>query len=121
MHHDDVADALCGAVLGRGEPGIYNLAGEGTITVADLAREIGWYSVPVPDLAVDATAEIVARLPFLPDTASWVEALRRPVLMDTSRARSDLQWEPAHDAADTLRATVAAHRDDLEAATLRGE
>ncbi len=120
VHHDDVADALCDAVLGKGTPGVYNLAAEGSITVADLAHEIGWYSVPVPDLAVDATAEIIARLPFLPDTASWIEALRHPVLMDTSRARSELKWVPAHDAADTLQAMVAAHRDDLEAATLRG-
>ena len=120
VHHDDVADALCSAVLGRGEPGIYNLAGEGTITLADLAREIGWYSVPVPELLVDATAEVIARLPFLPDTASWIEALRRPVLMDTARARSELHWTPEHDAPGTLHDMVAAHRDDLEAVTQRG-
>ena len=30
-----------------------------------------------PTAAVDATAEVVARLPFLPDEASWIEALRR--------------------------------------------
>lgn len=120
VHHDDVADALCSAVVGRGRPGIYNLAGEGTITLGDLAREIGWYSVPVPDLLVDATAEVIARLPFLPDTASWIEALRRPVLMDTTRARKALRWTPAHDAAATLHAMVAANRDDLEAVTQRG-
>ena len=120
VHHDDVASALCGAVLGRGEPGIYNLAGEGTITLGDLAREIGWYSVPVPDLLVDATAEVIARLPFLPDTASWIEALRRPVLMDTARARGELHWTPQHDAPGTLHDMVAAHRDDLEAVTQRG-
>ncbi len=51
------------AVLGRGEPGVYNLAGAGTITMSDLAAALGWYSVPVPDLAVGAAAELVARLP----------------------------------------------------------
>lgn len=120
VHHDDVAEALCDAVLGRGEPGVYNLAGDGAITLADLAREIGWYSVPVPDLAVDATAEIIARLPFMPDTAAWIEMLRHPVLMDTSHARRDLRWTPAKDAAQTLHEMVAAHRADLEAATQRG-
>lgn len=119
VHHDDVASALVAAVLGRGEPGVYNLAGDGEVTVADLATEIGWYSVPMPDLAVDATAEIVARLPFLPDEASWIEALRRPVLMDTSRARRVLRWTPEHDARATLRATVAAHRVELEAESQR--
>ena len=33
---------------GEGEPGVYNLAGAGTITVADLARAFGWHSVPLP-------------------------------------------------------------------------
>lgn len=120
VHHDDVADALVAAVLGAGEAGVYNLAGAGEITVADLADEIGWYSVSVPDLALDATAEIVARLPFLPDEASWIEALRRPVLMDTTRARERLGWKPAFDTRETLRQTVAAHRAELEAETQRG-
>ena len=120
VHHDDVAAALVAAVLGRGTPGIYNLAGEGEITLGDLASEMGWYSVSVPDLAIDATAEIVARLPFLPDTASWIEALRRPVLMDTSHARTALRWAPEHDARETLRQMVTAHRAELEAVTQRG-
>ncbi|MDX6729297.1 MAG: hypothetical protein QOK49_4102 [Baekduia sp.] len=115
VHHDDVADALCAAVEGRGEPGAYNLAGEGTITMADLARALGYHAVPVPDLAVDATAEVVARLPFMPDEVTWIEAVRRPTLMDTSRARRLLGWRPEHDAAETLRATVAAARPDLSA------
>jgi UDP-glucose 4-epimerase len=113
VHHDDVALALRAGVLGRGQPGAYNLAGDGTVTMADVARELGYYSVPVPDLAVDATAEIIARLPLVPDEASWIEAVRRPTLMDTSRARRLLRWRPQWDAAETLHATVAATRADL--------
>ena len=120
VHHDDVAAALCAAVRGRGAPGIYNLAGDGEITLGDLAHELGWYSVPLPDIAVDATAEVVARLPFMPDTAAWIEALRRPVLMDTTRARRALKWMPQYDARETLRQMVVAHRADLEAVTQRG-
>lgn len=120
VHHDDVAAALLAATLGRGEPGVYNLAGEGEFTLGDLAHEIGWYSLPIPELAVDATAEVVARLPFLPDEAAWIEMLRQPVLMDTTRARRKLKWKPAHDARETLRQTVEGHRADLEAVTQRG-
>jgi UDP-glucose 4-epimerase len=111
VHHDDVASALCAGVLGAGEPGPYNLAGPGELTVADLAAELGWHSVPVPRLAVGATAELLARVPMLPDEATWIEALRRPVLMGTSRARDALGWDPRHDARETLRQTVAAARD----------
>jgi nucleoside-diphosphate-sugar epimerase len=113
VHHDDVALALRAGVLGRGEPGAYNLAGDGTVTMADVARELGYYSITVPDLAVDATAEIVARLPLVPDEASWIEAIRRPTLMDTTRARRLLRWRPRWNAAETLHATVAAARAEL--------
>jgi UDP-glucose 4-epimerase len=115
VHHDDVAGAMRAGVLGRGEPGAYNLAGEGTITMGDLADALGYRTVPVPDLAVEATAEVISRLPFVPDEMTWIEAVRRPTLMDTGRARRLLRWRPKHDAAETLRATVAAARPDLSA------
>jgi UDP-glucose 4-epimerase len=112
VHHDDVASALRAAVLGRGAPGIYNLAGEGTLTVADLARALDWYSIPVPELALGAAAELVARLPFVPAEAQWIESVRRPVLMDTVKARRVLGWRPRHDAAATLQAMVNAARTE---------
>ena len=115
VHHDDVALAMRAAVLGRGAAGVYNLAGRGEVTMRDLADALGYYTVPVPELALDATAEVIARLPFLPDEASWIEAARIPVLMDTAKARSELAWRPRHDALDTLKATVEAHREDLGA------
>jgi nucleoside-diphosphate-sugar epimerase len=112
VHHDDVATAMRAAVLGHGPPGVYNLAGEGTLTMADLARALGWYSVSLPELAVAATAELVARLPFVPAEAQWIESLRHPVLMDTSKARRQLKWRPSHDAAETLRAMVETARTE---------
>jgi UDP-glucose 4-epimerase len=107
VHHDDVATALRAGVVGRGEPGAYNLAAAGEITMSDLARAIGYRTVPMPKLAVEATAELVAHLPFLPEEASWVEALRRPVLMDSGKARRLLNWRPRYDAQETLRLTVS--------------
>jgi UDP-glucose 4-epimerase len=107
VHHDDVATALRAGVLGRGEPGAYNLAGDGEITMSELAGALGYRTVPMPRLAVDATAELVARLPFVPEEATWIEALRRPVLMDTRKARRLLRWRPRYDAHETLRATVS--------------
>ena len=110
VHHDDVATALRAGVLGRGRPGAYNLAGDGEITMSDLAQALGYYSVPVPEPAIDATAQIVSRLPFMPDEATWIEAVRRPTLMDTGKARRLLRWRPKYDAAETLRQTVEAAR-----------
>jgi UDP-glucose 4-epimerase len=110
VHHDDVASAIRAAVLGRGAPGVYNLAGPGQLTVAELARELGWYSIPVPDLAVDAVAEMVGRLGFLPAQAQWVAAFREPVIMSAAKARRELGWRPKHSALETLRETITAAR-----------
>ena len=108
VHHDDVAAALVAAVLGRGEPGIYNLAADGEITLSDLAEELGWHSVPIPKQAVGLGATIMARVPALAVEAGWLEALRAPMVMDTSRARRELGWAPQYDARATLRELVAA-------------
>jgi nucleoside-diphosphate-sugar epimerase len=112
VHHDDVASAFRAAVLGRGSPGVYNLAGPGALTMADLADALGWYSVPLPEFALDATAEVVARLPFVPAEAQWVETFRVPVLMDTDKARRELRWRPKHDARETLQGMVDAARSE---------
>ncbi len=110
VHHDDVAAALVAAARGAGTPGPYNLAAAGTITLGDLARELGWRSVPVPKAAVDLAA-LGANLPLVPSIAQWVHAGRVPVVMDTARARRELRWRPRHDTLATLQATVAAARE----------
>ena len=115
VHHDDVATAIRAAIQGRGEPGVYNLAGDGELTVADLASEMGYYAVPVPELAVDATAAITARLPFMPPEAAWIQAFRVPAIMDTAKARKQLGWRPKHSGRDALRAMVAASRAERRA------
>jgi nucleoside-diphosphate-sugar epimerase len=112
VHHDDVASAMRAAVLGRGSAGAYNLAGPGQLTVKLLAEELGWYSIPVPELAVDAAAEMVGRLGFLPAQAQWIAAFREPVIMSASKARRELGWRPRHDALQTLRQTITATRMD---------
>jgi nucleoside-diphosphate-sugar epimerase len=112
VHHDDVATAMRAGVLGRGEPGVYNLAGPGEMTVKILAAELGWYSIPVPDLAVDAASQMIARLGFLPAQAQWVAAFREPVIMSTEKARRQLRWRPEHSALETLRETITASRMD---------
>jgi UDP-glucose 4-epimerase len=113
VHEDDVARAFVAGVRGLGEPGPYNLAGGDTLTMADLADALGWYSVPVPRLAVEATAEVATRLPLAPDSVAWLHSVRKPVLMKTERARKLLRWRPQHTSRRTLQAMVKAHREEL--------
>jgi UDP-glucose 4-epimerase len=112
VHEDDVAAAFVAGVLAKGPPGPYNLAGGGTLRMSDLAGALGWYSIPIPELAVDATAEVISRLPMTPPQLAWIHSVRKEVLMKTDRARKELKWRPKHSSRGTLKELVAAHRRD---------
>jgi nucleoside-diphosphate-sugar epimerase len=110
VHTDDVATALVAGVEGKGKPGVYNLAGDGEITFADVAKAFGYHSLPIPRPVVGATLDVLNRLPFVPARAEWLTALSVPVVMDTQKAKRALRWKPQHTTAATLRETVEAAR-----------
>jgi nucleoside-diphosphate-sugar epimerase len=110
VHEDDVASAFAAGVRGLGEPGPYNLAGSGLLTMSDVADALGWYSVPVPKPLVEATAEIATRLPLMPEQVAWIHSVKKPVLMRTARAKKLLRWRPKHTAKATLEEMARAQR-----------
>ena len=110
VHEDDVASAFAAAVRGLGEPGPYNLAGSGILTISDVADALGWYSIPVPMPLAEATAEIASRLPMMPETVAWLHSVKKPVLMRTAKAKKQLRWRPKHTAKATLKQMAAAQR-----------
>jgi nucleoside-diphosphate-sugar epimerase len=112
VHEDDVASAFVAGVHGKGAPGPYNLAGNGTLTMSDLADALGWYSVPLPQTAVGTTADLISRVPNLPAIVAWIHSVRKPVLMKTDRAKKELGWKPQHTSKATLKELVAAYRDE---------
>ncbi|MGY1704448.1 NAD-dependent epimerase/dehydratase family protein [Geodermatophilus sp. SYSU D00697] len=107
VHEDDVGSALQRCVVAAGPPGAYNVAGDGVLTAADVVRELGGLPIAVPAGPAQLAARAVARLPFLPPAAEWVEALSRPAIMDTSRAKERLGWRPRYTGLEALRATLA--------------
>jgi UDP-glucose 4-epimerase len=111
VHHDDVAAALAAAVEGEGGPGAYNLAGDGEIGIADIARALGWRSLRVPRPALGAGTAVAGRLSFISPQLEWATALTTPVLMDTTKARRQLGWVPRFDAAETLLQTAVSARE----------
>ena len=110
VHHDDVARAMTAAICGDGPPGAYNLAGEGEVSMSDVARALGWRSVPVPGPAVSVGTAAARRLTFTSTRLEWAAALDTPVLMDTAKARRELGWKPRFDALETLEQTVLGAR-----------
>lgn len=108
VHEDDLAVAFLRGVTGAGRPGVYNLAGAGTVTIAEIAAALGWRSIRVPNATVAATSELVRRIPLSPAALWWVHYLRRPPLVATDRARCELAWRPRHSAREALFEMAAA-------------
>ncbi len=105
IHEEDVGRALQLCVVGTGPPGAYNIAGDGVVTAADVARELGALPIRLPAGPGQAAARVISRLPFLPPVAEWIEAASRPALMDTTRAREQLGWRPRWTGLEALRDT----------------
>ncbi len=105
IHQDDVAEALRLCVVGAGAPGAYNIAADDVISGVDIARELGLRPRGVPGRPVAALARAVAKLPYLPSGAQWVEAISHPSIMDTTKAKTQLGWSPRHTAIESLRST----------------
>jgi nucleoside-diphosphate-sugar epimerase len=106
VHERDVGQALLLSVVGAGPPGAYNIAGDGVLSSADVARELGLRPLPVPNGLVQAGARALAGLPFAPPLAEWAEAASRPLVMDTAKAKRELGWEPRYSALEALRDTL---------------
>jgi nucleoside-diphosphate-sugar epimerase len=106
VHEEDVGRALLQCVVAAGPPGAYNIAADGIVTAADVARELGLLPLPLPAGTAHLAARAVAALPFLPPVAQWVEAASHPAIMDTAKAKKELGWAPRFTALEVVRDTL---------------
>ncbi len=107
VHHDDVATAIALAATTDAPPGPYNIAGDGVVSLSQVAASLGAFPVRVPSLLGSAASAVIRTLPFVPSMVEWVHVGRTSVVMDTSKAKRDLGWHPAHSSSATLNALVA--------------
>jgi nucleoside-diphosphate-sugar epimerase len=105
IHEDDVGQALLLSIVGAGPPGAYNIAGDGIVTAADAARELGLTPVTVPGRLVRAAARVAGAAP-LPATVEWMEAAGHPSIVDATKAKRELGWTPRYTSLEALRATL---------------
>jgi len=106
VHEEDLGQAFVQCIVAAGPPGAYNVAADGILTAADVAREFGLVPLPLPAGPAQLAARAMAALPFLPPAAQWVEAASHPVIVDTTRAKEELGWAPRYTALGALRDTV---------------
>jgi len=109
VHHDDVATAIALAATTSAPPGAYNIAGDGVISMSDMAEALGARPVRVPRAAIAAASAVIARLPFVPSALEWLHVGRTSVVMDISKAKSVLGWTPKYSTAETLAELAASN------------
>lgn len=101
VHTSDVAEAYRAAVVGDVR-GAFNIAAEPVLHGDELGRILRARVVPVPQAVLRAGADLSWRARLQPTPPGWVDlALAVPVL-DTTRARRELGWQPRWTAAEAL-------------------
>jgi nucleoside-diphosphate-sugar epimerase len=106
IHEDDVGSALALSITGAGPPGAYNVAGDGVVTGAEVARELGLAPLAVPARLVHLAARAAAAIPtprFAPPATEWIEAAAQPAIMDAGKAKRELGWQPRYTSLQALR------------------
>jgi UDP-glucose 4-epimerase len=108
VHADDVAAAFRSALVGQGE-GPYNLAADPVLGPDEVAGVLGARRVvPLPAAAVRAAASASFGLRLQPTPPGWLDMGLGVPLLDSSRARQELGWEPAHSSTDALHELLEA-------------
>lgn len=102
VHSHDVGEAFRRAIVNEEARGAYNLAAEPVLDPAEVARILGARTVPVPANVVRAGANLAWRSRLTPVSPDWLDMSRGVPLMDPTRARAELGWEPEHTAGDAL-------------------
>lgn len=95
VHTDDVADAYRRAVLSE-ERGAFNVASDPVFDAEEAAAVLETRAVPLPASPVRAALTAAWHLRLVPIEAGWLDMALQAPLLDTTRARTVLGWEPAY-------------------------
>jgi nucleoside-diphosphate-sugar epimerase len=110
VHSDDVGEAYRQAVV-REVEGAFNIAAEPDIGPPELASLLHARRVPVPAKVLRGAASLTWRAHLQPADAGWIDLALGVPLMDVSRARKELGWEPKVGSLEALGELLTGIRD----------
>ena len=117
VHADDVADAYRLAVVDDTAKGAYNVAAEPVLDVPELSRLLGARPVRVHPGLVRALAKSSWRLRLQPTPPGWLDMGLQTPIMDVTRARTELGWEPRRSSGEALLELMEGMREGAGAPT----
>jgi nucleoside-diphosphate-sugar epimerase len=115
VHSRDVGEAYRLAIV-RDVRGPFNVAAEPVLDSEELARLLRAKTVKLPARAVRALAAASWHLRLQPTPPGWLDLALGVPLLDTTRARDELGWEPRHSAGEALVELMHGIRDRAGAA-----
>ncbi|MDO8145544.1 NAD-dependent epimerase/dehydratase family protein [Isoptericola sp. 178] len=102
LHPDDTAAAVRAAVVGR-HGGAFNLAPDGALTGQDMADLLAaGQLVELPVGLLRGGLDVASRARLVPIDAGWLDMAAANIVMDASRAREVLRWQPARPQGEVL-------------------
>lgn len=105
VHEEDVAEAFRLAIV-NDAPGAFNLAGEDVLGARDVASTMRARTLPVPLIGVRQLVDVAYRVGLSKVPGDWVDLMRYPILVDSTRARTVLGWRPRFNSASALASTA---------------
>lgn len=101
VHSSDVGDAFSRAATTNAR-GAFNIAADPPVTSAVLAEVLGARVVKIPVFPVRALVNLLWKLRIVPTSPDLLDTVLRIPVMDTTRARSELGWEPQYTSTEAL-------------------
>lgn len=105
LHADDAVAAIHRMAVAD-HPGVFNVAGPGTLTLSQALRRSGRAQLRVPDPGLRLLGGLAARAGLRRPPADELALLRHGRVVDTSAIEEELGWAPKYSTPDAFEAAL---------------